>query len=191
MRKRPDPYQWVFDEYPPTISKDQLYRICHISKRTASHLLENGLIPCKSSGKKTRKYTIAIEDVVEYLKRRDLTPNDYTAPDGWYGCKVKKRPTKKAFRFSEDMQKQLIAYALLFLEDCPDVLSIAEVSEITGCTTTAVTKWCNNKHLHSFFIRRKFYIPKLSLIEFMQREHFQGIQEKSKVHLAYMEAQKH
>lgn len=190
MRKRPAPYQWVIDEYPPVITKDQLYKICHISKQTASHLLENGLIPCQCSGKKTRKYKIAIADVVEYLKRRDLTPNDYTAPENWYGCKVKKANKKKPFRFSKDMQQQLLEYAVTYLEDYDDVLSIAEVSDITGCSSTAITKWCNRKYLHSYFIRRKFYIPKLSLLDFFQTEHFVGIQEKSKIHLAYLETQK-
>lgn len=38
--------------YPETISKEQLYRIAHISKATALHLLQNGLIPCKDTGKK-------------------------------------------------------------------------------------------------------------------------------------------
>lgn len=188
MRKRPDPYQWVIDEYPPEISKDQLYKICHISKRTASYLLESGLIPNKCTGKKTRKYKIAIADVVEYLKRRDLTPNDYTAPAGWYGCKTKKKSVKKPFRFSEKMQAQLIEFAEVHLEDYEDVLSVAEVSEITGCSSTAVTKWCNRKYLHHYFIKRKFYIPKLSLLEFLRSEHFQGMQEKSNIHLAYLQA---
>ena len=31
--------------YPETISKEQLYQIAHISKATALHLLQNGLIP--------------------------------------------------------------------------------------------------------------------------------------------------
>lgn len=130
MRKRPDPYQWVIDEYPPVITKDQLYKICHISKRTASHLLENGLIPCQCSGKKTRKYKIAIADVEEYLKRCDLTPNDYTALENWYGCKVKKTNKKKPFRFPKDMQQQqqLLEYAVVYLEDYDDVLSIAVVT---------------------------------------------------------------
>ena len=39
-------------DYPETISKEQLYQIAHISKATALHLLQNGLIPCKDTGKK-------------------------------------------------------------------------------------------------------------------------------------------
>lgn len=37
---------------PETISKDQFYRIAHISKATALHLLQNGLVPCQDTGKK-------------------------------------------------------------------------------------------------------------------------------------------
>ena len=38
--------------YPETISKDQFYRIAHSSKATALHLLQNGLVPCRTLAKK-------------------------------------------------------------------------------------------------------------------------------------------
>lgn len=50
---------------------DQLYRICHISKRKAKWLLENGVIPCEDSGKWTRRFQIHLEDVITFLERRD------------------------------------------------------------------------------------------------------------------------
>ena len=50
--------------YPTIISKDQFYRICHISKKTASYLLENGLVPCQNSGKATRKYKINLRRTI-------------------------------------------------------------------------------------------------------------------------------
>ena len=37
-------YQWILDEYPEIITKEQLYKICHVSKKTALHYLVNGLI---------------------------------------------------------------------------------------------------------------------------------------------------
>lgn len=45
-------YDAIRRAYPETISKDQFYRIAHISKATALHLLQNGLVPCKDTGKK-------------------------------------------------------------------------------------------------------------------------------------------
>lgn len=44
-------YRYLRRKYPETISMDQLYRICHISKRKARWLLEHGVIPCQDSGK--------------------------------------------------------------------------------------------------------------------------------------------
>lgn len=58
-------------EFPETISMDQLYRICHISKRKAHWLLEHGIIPCRDSGKHTRRFSIALEEVIRFLELRD------------------------------------------------------------------------------------------------------------------------
>jgi predicted component of type VI protein secretion system len=77
-------YDYLLKEYPSVINKNQLYRICHISKRTAKHLLDNGYIPCVNSGKKTRKYKIELTDVIKYLEARDKTPEVFAAPVGWY-----------------------------------------------------------------------------------------------------------
>ena len=54
-------YSFLRDQYPEVITMDQLYRICHISKRKARWLLENGVIPCEDSGKKTRRFKIKIK----------------------------------------------------------------------------------------------------------------------------------
>lgn len=47
-------YKMLLIEYPEVVSKEQLCQICHISKRKAAWLLENGLIPCSDTGKKTK-----------------------------------------------------------------------------------------------------------------------------------------
>ena len=51
-------FKEIKKQYPKTMSKDQLYRVAHISKATALYLLQSGAIPCKDTGKKTRRYTI-------------------------------------------------------------------------------------------------------------------------------------
>ncbi len=64
-------YEYLRQQYPETISMDQLYRICHISKRKAKWLLENGVIPCKDSGKQTRRFQIQMDDMITFLERQD------------------------------------------------------------------------------------------------------------------------
>lgn len=53
-----------WDAVPDVITKDQLYRICHISKSTALYLLQSGKIPCEYTGRKTRCYKIKKADVI-------------------------------------------------------------------------------------------------------------------------------
>lgn len=84
--------------YPETISKDQFYRIAHISKATALHLLQNGLVPCKDSGKKTRRYTIRTDDVITYLIDREIQPEKYGAPDHWYRDRSGYPPSSKSLQ---------------------------------------------------------------------------------------------
>ena len=87
-------YNEVLQSYPEYITKDQMYRICHIIKKTCLFLLESRLIPNIDSGKKTRRFKIKTTDVVEYLKDRDDYPELYKAPGVFYkGDGYKKAPS--------------------------------------------------------------------------------------------------
>ena len=46
------------EQYPEIMNKEQLRKVCHISKRTAHYLLLFNLIPHVCTGKKTRCYAI-------------------------------------------------------------------------------------------------------------------------------------
>lgn len=82
-------YSYLYESYPEIISADQLYRICHISKRKAKWLLDSGRIPCQDSGKKTRRYKIRIDDVVSYLRTLETAPETVAAPVGLFNSKSK------------------------------------------------------------------------------------------------------
>ena len=77
-------YSDIIKSYPPVITLEQLYQICHISKRKAKWLLETGRIPCLDSGKKTRRFKIRTEDTVTYLMDREVNPDKYKAPTGMF-----------------------------------------------------------------------------------------------------------
>lgn len=70
-------------KYPESMNKEQFYKAAHISKYTALYLLQSGLVPCSDSGKKTRRYVIKTEDVVQYLLDRIAYPAKYSVPKGW------------------------------------------------------------------------------------------------------------
>jgi len=44
-------YSFLLSKYPEFVTKDQFYRICHISKNTALYYIKNGFIPCIVFGK--------------------------------------------------------------------------------------------------------------------------------------------
>jgi ParB family chromosome partitioning protein len=151
-------YQQILDEYPEYITKEQLYQICHISKKSAQNLLESGEIPCIDSGRKTHRFLIATTDVVDYLHRRDNAP----------------RPA-----VDETAVEKIHAALALY----PDVLSVAQVSELTGRRSSTVTKWCRLNYIENIYAGGKNHIPKASLADFLvsRWEEFQNIGEKEAV----------
>lgn len=46
-------YKQLLKDYPDVMSLDQMRTVCHISKKTARLLLQNGYIPHTNTGKKT------------------------------------------------------------------------------------------------------------------------------------------
>ncbi len=153
-------YQQILDEYPEYITKEQLYRICHISKKTAQNLLESGEIPCTDTGKKTHRFLIAAVDVVDYLRRRDSEPKP--EPDAGV---------------AEQIRSALALY--------PDVLSVMQVSAITGRYPQTVTKWCRSQYIKSYSSGGKNHILKASFTDFLisRWEEFQNIGEKEAVNV--------
>ena len=68
--------------YPEFVTKEQFYKIAHISKATAQWLLQSKLVPCYDSGKKTHRYTIRTKNIIAYLKERAKNPHKYDIPRG-------------------------------------------------------------------------------------------------------------
>ena len=130
-------YEAIRREYPETISKDQFYRIAHISKATALHLLQSGLVPCKDSGKKTRRYTIRTDDVIYYMIDRELHPEVYRAPDLWYQGRSGHYTSRITYRnemlnLSGDERAAFRKHIEHELKTYGDLMTVVEVVEATG-----------------------------------------------------------
>lgn len=166
-------YSWVLKEYPEYITKEQLYQICNVSKKTALYYLESGLISCIDNGKKTHRFTIATEDVIVFLKKRDKDPEQYKAQPGWYGGNDNRNLPYRLVRTKRNKKTEVKLTQLL--KKYPDLIKVADVSKITGYSQKTVFTWCSAGKLHHFKIRRSILIPKISLIDFMLSEDFKGI----------------
>lgn len=177
----------VSAKYPEYITKEQMYRICHVSKKTCLFLLESGLVPSIDSGKKTRRFKIKTSDVIKYLQERDDYPELYKAPDGFYkhaGC-------KKAPSFDEVFKKGDLVTMRKYYEEClisyPDVMTIEQIAEFTGYCKTSVRAWCSKQEVKCFLIRQRFQVPKEHLLDFLLSKYFIGIAVKSPKHRIFNE----
>ena len=72
------------------ISLEQLYKMLHISKRKASWMLQNGIIPCRIRPTKTHRYIILREDVEAYLQKKRVERRK-DIPVGIFNAKPRKR----------------------------------------------------------------------------------------------------
>ena len=157
-------YSDLLREYPEIISADQLYRICKISKRKAKWLLDNGIIPCHDTGKVTHRYRIRVEDVITYLKIRELDPQAVAPPTGLLNGEKEKR--KVAVAINRNDLEQFLCTAW---ETAPDALTAADIQALTGYSHTTIIRWIGRKKLRSVFTPDESLVAKEWLIEFMSR----------------------
>ena len=167
-------YQWLWDVYPPVIHKEQFCEICHVSKRTALAYLTYGIIPCENTGRKTRQYSIKLEDVIRFLEARDQAPETFNVPIGWY----KTQNRKDVVALTPEVRLQLYGALEATLESYPDVLTAKQLHEITGYTLSAVAKWCRVERLYHFYIQGKYCIPKMAFLDFVVSNDFRNIKTK-------------
>lgn len=177
---RMDKIDVCWDDVPAYISKEQFYRICHISKSTALYLLQSGKVPCEDSGKKTRRYKIKKEDVKIYLENREVDPDAYSPRLNVYDKNDKKDDIPEALRkeMNRFFYKSITAY--------PDVLCVGDVSEITGYAKSTVNEWCKKGYLKSFRKGNSNRIPKMHLLDFMCSPYFMKIGIKSPKHISML-----
>lgn len=171
-------YSELLQQFPEYMTKNQMYKVCHISKKTCLFLLENGLVPCIDSGKKTRRFKIETNAVVHYLEDRELRPELYRPPEGFY----KKKQSELNRVLTEDDLLIMRQFYEAALKHYPDVLTTKQISEFTGYGESSVVRWCNKQQLKSFYIKRRLFIPKEYLIDFLVSWHFIGISVKSHTH---------
>lgn len=172
-------YSYLLKEYPETISMDQLYKICHISKRKGKWLLEHGVIPCRDSGKKTRRFTIKIKDVIKFLEMQEAGKLKNLPPPGIFASQS---PIKK----TNYVKVNPSAFSALLKGQWklkPDALNTEQVSELLGYTTTTITKWIKTGWLKAVPYQRGYLIPKEWLIRYLAETVNDSRASKSEKHM--------
>lgn len=176
-----------FKALPNIINKEQMRIACHISKRTALYLLQSGLIPNETTGKKTRCYSIKKKDVIAFLKDREQNPNKYLPPENWYkysSASPKKKPyVIRYLPGGQATRRQLADYYTKALSDYSDVVDVDAIIKFTGYNRRTVGGWCRKERLRFIMNTPKYMIPKCFLIEYLCSDWYNKIIRKSKEHL--------
>lgn len=179
-------YSNLREEYPAIITLEQLYRICHISKRKGRWLLENGVIPCHDSGKRTRRFRIKLEDVITYLEDTANGKLTVAVPSGIFSsnsthAKQKKEQTLiDSFQFPGFLQDAVHYYEKNFIK-YPEALDTDMVSKMTGFGKNAVNNWIRTGRL-KVYCRMERIIPKSYLLKFCATPYYISICLQSPKH---------
>lgn len=173
-------YDFLRKEYPETISMEQLYRICHISKRKALWLLEHGVIPCEDSGKQTRRFRILLEDAIDFLHKRDAGELDAVIPHGTFSSSHSEPYT---YLNSEELFSLLIDR----WQDAPDMLTVKQAEAVCGYGTTTMNRWLRLGHVSGITYYGVNRISKESLAEYLASPEGQRISVKSGTHRLLLE----
>jgi len=172
-------YSFLKKIYPKTVTKEQFRIICHIGKAAAKYYLDNGMIACVVSPKKTRRYKIKINDIIKFLEDRDLNtekyflPNHYNNPflpmnqrrpkklpdSGLYTNVYKLKPIKEVPDYNKYLQEQFREY--------PDMMTTSQLRQLTGHSKDAISSWCRDKKVRYVIQGITYYIQKQSVISFL------------------------
>ena len=161
----------IQSQYGEYLSKEQMYRICHIGKSTCLDLLSEGVVPCIDTGKSTHRYKIRTADVIAYLKGQDEKARKYIV--------LLKRKSGHIY-----IDRELLFHLREYYEDIskrlPDLMDVYEVSGFTGYSEKTVRRWCNTSVLKHLTINRKFLIPHEYLLDFMISDYYLTLIRRSK-----------
>lgn len=178
----PTDYSFLLSEYPEKISMEQLYKICHISKRKAKWLLENGYIPCEDTGKKTRRFTIATKDVVSYLTLLKTKPKALPPiPLGIFSSDTNHQA--KANPCLDIDSKKFAVFLRSEWNASPDVLSVKEASKLIGYACGTIVDWIGKKRIKAVLYHCRYLIPKDAFINYLAQSGNYCICQKSLKHL--------
>ena len=177
------------------ISLEQLYKMLHVSKRKASWMLNNGIIPCRIRPTATHRYIIRLEDVEIYLQKQRKARRE-EIPVGIFNAKPRKREVllnrqpvdtvtiAECYATLADEYKDAFrAHVEKRLRYTADAFVIDTAAEIIGYSRGMVLSHIQQKHIDVVRISGKYIISKAAIVYFLVSDIAFGIVNKSAWHI--------
>ena len=144
------------------VSKEELYKLCRISKKTAYKLIKSGRIKAiKRNCGSLHCYEIPISEIKRLESVR---------------CYLNKLREEEIDKVKEYYSKKLQSY--------PDIITSEDVQAITGYVKETVRRWIQGRKLVAIVYKSKYVIAKNDFLDFVTSPSYVGITRKSQEHLA-------
>ena len=144
------------------VSKEEFYKLCHISKKTAYKLIKSGRIKAiKRKCASRHCYEIPISEIERIESVR---------------CYLNKLREEEISKVKEYYFEKLKKY--------PDVITSKDVQAITGYVKETVRRWIQVEKLVATVYKSKYIITKNDFLDFVTSTHYVGITRKSQKHLS-------
>lgn len=155
-------YSEISGCYPEYITQKQMYEICGVCKSTAYIAERSGAIPyIKEVNHLVHTHKIKLLDALAFKYRRE------------YG-----------YRQDDDYISYLRRFYDKRLKGHPGIVTVSDISEITGFAKQSVQRWVRREYIKAFTKRRGFVVPKESFIDFLVSPIYNAIQDKSEKQIA-------
>lgn len=164
-------YDHLRSQFPEQVSLEQMYKICHMAKRSAKYLLDNGIVPCVDSGKKTCRYMIKIDDIIVYLESRARIGTQI--PNG----ALTSRKSQHRFSFASIIlnasnEVEVKHYFEFLYADFPDVVDTTDLVEMTGFHKSHLLKLLKSGEIEALNIDNTYFIPQSCVLNFVSSSHY-------------------
>ena len=144
------------------VSKEEFYKSCCISKKTAYKLIKSGRIKAiKQNCGSLHCYEIPISEIERLENVR---------------CYLNKLREEEIRKVKEYYSEKLKKY--------PDVITSEDVQTITGYVKETVRRWIQSEKLVATMYKSKYIITKNDFLNFVTSTHYVGITRKSREHLS-------
>lgn len=171
--------------YPDTLSLEDVRCILHISKRKAAWMLQNGIIKCEISPKRTKQYKVQLEDLFAYLDKVERDDMSIQIPIGIFNAKKPSGKEKKSRlgsmpTRSKKPTKAFRGWLADKWSDESEMLLTSDISHLTGYTQQTVQRWMEQGRLRSVKAKNKLVAAKEWLIDFYCDEAYKVVRKSPK-----------
>ena len=159
---------------------EEVRKTLHISKRKCAWMLQNGIIPCYDTGKKTHRYIVLKSDLDAFIQDSQENPEKYVFPVTFTAVKPKKRELDKYSLHPYQVPTGFRDWLDDEWYKLPDVFSPRRVETILGYSQKSVRCWINHGWLKIVIVRNVEIVPREWLIDFTCEYAFQIVKKSEK-----------